>query len=113
MLSNQGETGLVYLFDLANRDLPSISHRVLDALSRTDTIISQLLVPLLIQDLFSQAHPKYKDVALCILNRLGPAISNPTVIQQIGDLMGDTTIDKRILMATLRSLGAKGEKLLL
>jgi hypothetical protein len=113
VLSNQGETGLVYLFDLANRDLPSISHRILDFLSRTDSIISQLLVPLLMQDLFSQAHPKYKDVALCILNRLGPAISSPATIQQVGGLLDDSSIDKRILMATLRSLGIQGERVLL
>lgn len=101
------------MFDLANRDLPSISHRILDSLSRTDSIISQLLVPLLVQDLFSQAHPRYKDVALCILNRLGPAISSPATIQQIGGLLDDPSIDKRILMATLRSLGTLGERILI
>ena len=113
MLSNQGETGLVYLFDLANRDIPNLSSSILDCLSRTDCIVSQLLVPLLVEDLFSQCSPKYKDVALSVLNRLGPSISNPKIIQQLGELVSDPTTDKRILMATLRSLGVEGEKILL
>jgi hypothetical protein len=106
VLSNQGETGLVYLFDIANRDIPSLSSRILDCLSRTDSIVSQLLVPLLVEDVLSQNHPKYKDIALSILNRLGPAITNAKTIQRLGELLSDPSIDKRILMATLRSLGA-------
>jgi hypothetical protein len=113
MLSNQGETGLVYLFDLANRDIPTLSPRILDCLSRTESIVSQLLVPLLVEDVLSQGHPKYKDVALSVLNRLGPAITNSRTVQQLGELLTDPSIDKRILMATLRSLGAAGEKILL
>lgn len=50
---------------------------------------------------------------MSILNRLGPAISDPDVIEQLGRLLCDPVIDKRILMATFRSMGAAGEQLLL
>ena len=113
VLSNQGETGLIYLFDIANRDIPNLSNKILDYLGRTESIITELIVPLLLEDITSTSHSKYKDIALSILNRLGPIISNPKIIDSLIDLLSDPTIDKKILLATIRSLGLDGEKVLL
>jgi hypothetical protein len=39
ILVNQGETGLIYLFDLANRDITGLSGKILDHLSRSEIIV--------------------------------------------------------------------------
>ena len=48
ILTNQGETGLVYLIDLAYRDISGLSGKLLDFLSQNERIVRQLLIPQLI-----------------------------------------------------------------
>lgn len=76
ILSNQGEIGLAYLYDIANRDILKLSLKILDYLSRTESIITNIIIPNVLEDAISNNNYKYRDMALLILNRLAPIINN-------------------------------------
>ena len=72
MLSNHGLTGLVYLMDIANRNIVQLSNKILDYLSRSEQIVSAIIVPALLQDALDQNLTRHRDISLAALNRLAP-----------------------------------------
>lgn len=113
MLASQGDTGLAYLCDIASRDLAHLSSKVLDYLSRTPAVISTIVVPALLSDAANAGHPRQRDVALAALNRLGGVIGSTSVLECLCGLLQDPGVDKKLLLATIRAAGPKGEELLL
>ena len=101
--------GLAYLIDLANRDILNLSNRILDELSRSETIVMGVLVPILMQDVVDVNLSRHRDLSLAALNRLAPLLNNsPDILVQLTSLLHDNTVDKKLLLATIRSAGIAG-----
>lgn len=114
VLVNQGVMGLAYLLDLAHRNLFNLSNQILDELSRSETVIMGVLMPTLMQDVMDENLSRHRDLSLAALNRLAPLLNNsPDILLQLTSLLHDNTIDKKLLLATIRSAGITGEKTLL
>ena len=105
--------GLAYLYDIANRDIIKTSLKILDYLSRTESVITNIIIPNVLEDATSNNNYKYRDMALLILNRLGPIISHSQHIEKLTLLIEDPAVDKKLLFATIRSTGLQGEKILI
>ena len=106
--------GLAYLLDLAHRNLFNLSNQILDELSRSETVIMGVLMPTLMQDVMDENLSRHRDLSLAALNRLAPLLNNsPDILLQLTSLLHDNTIDKKLLLATIRSAGITGEKTLL
>lgn len=106
--------GLAYLIDLAQRDIVNLSSRILDELSRSEAILMEVLVPTLVQDVMDVNLSRHRDLSLAALNRLAPLLSSsPDILCQLTSLLHDNTIDKKLLLATIRSSGLIGEQTLL
>ena len=112
VLTNQGPTGLAYLLDLATRDIPHLSLKILDHLSRTESVILAILIPALLNAATDPSLTRQRDLALAALNRLAPLLT-PQHLRILSTLINDPTIDKTLLLATLRTSGLPGEQLLL
>jgi hypothetical protein len=112
VLSNQGITGLTYLLDIANRDLGSFGPKILDYLSRTEKIIQNIIVPALVTDSLDQNLNRHRDLSLAALNRLAPLLGSPAAkhnhISSLLALLNDPSIDKKLLLSTLRCSGLQG-----
>lgn len=108
MLSNQGLTGLVYLMDIANRNIVQLSNKILDYLSRSEQIVSAIIVPALLQDALDQNLTRHRDISLAALNRLAPCLSQPSKLNDLISLLHDNNIDKKLLISTLRCSGLNG-----
>lgn len=114
VLVNQGVMGLAYLLDLAHRNLFNLSNQILDELSRSETVVMGVLMPTLMQDVMDENLSRHRDLSLAALNRLAPLLNNsPDILLQLTSLLHDNTIDKKLLLATIRSAGITGEKTLL
>jgi len=114
VLVNQGVMGLAYLLDLAHRNIFNLSNQILDELSRSETVIMGVLMPTLMQDVMDENLSRHRDLSLAALNRLAPLLNNsPDILLQLTSLLHDNTIDKKLLLATIRSAGITGEKTLL
>jgi hypothetical protein len=101
--------GLAYLIDLAHRDIFNLSNRILDELSRSESIIMGVLVPTLMQDVMDVNLSRHRDLSLAALNRLSPMLGNsPDILCQLTSLLHDNTVDKKLLLATIRSAGIAG-----
>jgi hypothetical protein len=100
---------LAYLCDIASRDLAHLSGKVLDHLSRSPAVISAIVVPALLSDAANAGHPRQRDVALAALNRLGGVIGSTSVLECLCGLLQDAGVDKKLLLATIRAAGQKGE----
>ncbi len=70
VLSNCGFTGLGYLVNLALREISPLSVKILDSLSRTESVLKEVVVPTLLLDVQEANHPRQRDIALAALNRL-------------------------------------------
>lgn len=106
--------GLAYLLDLAHRNLFNLSNQILDELSRSETVVMGVLMPTLMQDVMDENLSRHRDLSLAALNRLAPLLNNsPDILLQLTSLLHDNTIDKKLLLATIRSAGITGEKTLL
>lgn len=106
--------GLAYLLDLAHRNIFNLSNQILDELSRSETVIMGVLMPTLMQDVMDENLSRHRDLSLAALNRLAPLLNNsPDILLQLTSLLHDNTIDKKLLLATIRSAGITGEKTLL
>ena len=123
MLTNQGVTGLAYLTDLASRDIFHLSGNIIDHLSRTETIIVNLLIPELMKDIEETGISRGRELALAALNRLAPLISltqtysnqqqpenHNSILTQLTTLLHDPSLDKKLLLSTIRSSGHQGEQ---
>jgi len=114
VLVNQGVMGLAYLLDLAHRNIFNLSNQILDELSRSETVVMGVLMPTLMQDVMDENLSRHRDLSLAALNRLAPLLNNsPDILLQLTSLLHDNTIDKKLLLATIRSAGITGEKTLL
>lgn len=101
--------GLAYLIDLASRDIINLSNRIIDELSRSETVVIGVLVPTLMQDVMDVNLSRHRDLSLAALNRLAPLLSNsPDILVQLTSLLHDNTVDKKLLLATIRSAGNAG-----
>jgi hypothetical protein len=107
-----GYVGLHYLINIANQDFNELTNKILDHLSRTEIIITELIIPTLLFDINENVNPKQKDIALAALNRLNGLISSEETLHCLKNLIFNNTIDKRILISTLRAAGAEGERIL-
>lgn len=68
-----------------------------------------VLVPALVQDVMDVNLSRHRDLSLAALNRLAPLLGNsPDILAQLTSLLHDNTIDKRLLLATIRSSGIAG-----
>jgi len=106
--------GLAYLLDLAHRNIFNLSNQILDELSRSETVVMGVLMPTLMQDVMDENLSRHRDLSLAALNRLAPLLNNsPDILLQLTSLLHDNTIDKKLLLATIRSAGITGEKTLL
>lgn len=113
ILSNQGPAGLAYLVDLASKDIFGLSHRILDHLSRTESVLSHILLPVLVQDVMDSNLGRHRDISLAALNRLAPLLPTvPNALEQLTFLLQDPIIDKKLLLATIRAAGTPGEQTL-
>lgn len=108
VLTNQGRTGYTYLADIAHRDIFGLSNKILDHLSRTELIIVELIIPTLIEDVMDQNLNRHRDLSLAALNRLAPLLNQPSVLEELTSLLLDSTIDKKLLLSTIRCSGALG-----
>ena len=106
---NQGTIGLVYLADLANRDIFGLSYQILDHLSRTESLILEIIVPLLMETLMDPSLSRHRDLSLAALNRLAPLLGSSDIVLTLTSLLQDANIDKKLLLATIRSAGMFGE----
>lgn len=112
VLTNQGPTGLAYLLDIATRDIPGLSLKIIDQLSRTESVIMAIIIPALLQATIDASLPRHRDLSLAALNRLAPLLTLPH-LRILANLIHDPAIDKKLLLATLRCSGLSGEKTVL
>ena len=122
LLSNMGFGGLAALVHLAGQDFKDIPLLILDNLSRSEEVISQLIIPTLVEDLINSRNKgKEKEIIFSILNRLGGLVSSSTenfqqntkFFQLLIELMQNNHSDRGFISSVLRSSGLEGEKILL
>ena len=52
---------------------------------------------------------RHRDLSLAALNRLAPLIGSSDIVLPLTSLLQDGNIDKKLLLATIRSAGMVGE----
>jgi hypothetical protein len=102
--------------DIANRDLESFRPKILDYLSKTKKIIQNIIVPALASDSLNQNLNRHRDLSLAALNRLAPLLGLSSIkhsyISSLLVLLNDPSIDKKLLLSTLRCSGLEGKQLI-
>ena len=108
-LVNMGIRGMEVLAEIVGGDFKGVSMEVLGHLARSETIMQEILIPTLANDICTGDNKK-RTTALAALNRFFHLTSDPKITSSLAKLLEDGNIDRSLLASTLRSSGPEGEK---
>jgi hypothetical protein len=109
LLFSLGAPGLRELLSLCSHEHPDIRRVTMLLLVNEPVVIETILVPSLLNQ-FHGSDTKQQLKALCAIGKLGHLASRSETVPILSELLLNSTIDKTLIVAAMRSLGEKGEK---
>lgn len=108
-LCNMGYPGIFTLVDIANKDFNDVPLNIMDHLSRCETILQEIVIPTVCNDLFSSTvDSRRKVTALAILNRIHRLVKDQKVVASLMKMLVEGTLDRGLLASAVRATGEVG-----
>ncbi|KAL4445474.1 hypothetical protein ABPG74_004548 [Tetrahymena malaccensis] len=111
-LVNFDYPGYFALLDIANKEINDIHIYIMNKFAQTEEIQLSVIIPSLQNDINS-GDPRKRISSLCALNRMHSMIWKANSLPLLVNLLNEGTIDRQLIVSTIRACGELGEHTLL